>query len=268
MVVKTLNVYSSTRTVSPTTSVNHKCSHALLEEEEPAQRVLSALRATVAKPIGRCKLKTLVLEDLQSDDHLICVAAMKQLKIALNVKNPQHRAENAKECFLLDGHVRVVDALNKYPDSQILQELGLFTIANATSSCQELIPVTVEINSIDTIKAAIVRYPHERSIQINGLSVYHNLTCNHKANAELLVVDHEIIPIIIERMNEFDDDVGVLYAACKLLKVLCGFDHLLKRILRAKAAFALRRTAFLDDPKYEKVKKTSREAIKRLVKAV
>ena len=263
MVIKTQDVDSPSRTISSLSGVKHKRSDAGVE---PAQRgVLSALRASVANPVSPLKLKTLVSEDLQSDDQLILVAAMKQLKIAVNVRSGQFRAENAKEIYLLGGHGHVFDVMEKHADDKVLQELGLFILANATSSYQALVPAIVNINGMCKIQEALTLHGDERNIQINGFSLLHNLVCNHKAYAELLVMDYGMAPLIIQRMNDYKDDAGVLYAACNLLKVLSNWANLQMPLLRAKAAFALMRTAFNDDPEHAQVKEASREAIKRLV---
>jgi hypothetical protein len=263
MVIKTRDVHSPSRTISSISGVKHKRSDT--EVEPAAQRVLSALRVSVANPISTLKLKKLVLEDLQSDDKLILIATMRQLKFAVNVKSGQFRAENAKEIYLLDGQVRVFDVMEKHRDEKILQELGLFILANAASTYCALVPAIVNINGIGKIQEALTQNGNERSIQINGFSLLHNLVCNHRAYAELLVVDYSMAPLIIQRMNEYKHDAGVLYAACNLLKVLCGWENLQMPLLRAKAAFALMRTAFNDDPEHALVKEVSREAIKRLV---
>jgi hypothetical protein len=262
MVIKARFVHSPSRTISSISGVKHKRSDA---EVEPAQRVLSALRASVANPISTLKIKKLVLEDLQSDDKLILIATMRQLKFAVNVKSGQFRAENAKEIYLLDGQNRVFDVMEKHADEKILQELGLFILANSASSYYALVPAIVNINGMGKIQEALTQNGNERSIQINGFSLLHNLVCNRRVYAEQLVVDYSMAPLIIQRMNEYKHDAGVLYAACNLLKVLCGWENLQMPLLRAKAAFALMRIAFNDDPEHALVKEVSREAIKRLV---
>lgn len=260
MVIKTQDVYSPS--ISSVSGVKHMRSDTRVE---PAQRVLSKLRASVGNPVSPLKLKTLVQEDLQSDDKLILVAAMKQLKIAVNGRNGQFRAEIAKEICLLDGHVRVFDVMEKHSDDEVLQELGLFILANAASSYQVLVPTIVNINGMGKIQEALTLHSDERNIQINGFSLLHNLVCNHKAYAELLVVDYSMTPLIIQRMKDYEDDAGVLLAACNLLKVLSNWANLQMPLLRAKAAFALMRTVSNDDPEHAQVKEASREAIKRLV---
>lgn len=258
----------STKAVSPVLSAEkrERSDNDDDEAEMPTRRVLQRTDHHSDTPDEEqeksSNMTSLILTGLRSNDEDVLVKAMDKLKQTLKSKDSIQ-----KEFFLLGGHYAVVSALCDHVDCKAIQESGLFVLANAARGNNNLRMAIPMVNGIEAILAAMNKYPFEENIQTFGAVALCNLTIQHKANAQALVVDHAAIPFLTETIKTFSGialhSAQVVKSACLLLKILCEFQELKETILKAKAPSALM-MAF-DEHEDHTVRQRAQRAIRLLM---
>lgn len=150
------------------------------------------------------------------------------------------------------------------PQLQGFTVTGIGVLSNASYKNPDSSIAVTKVKGIEAILAAMKRYPLDENVQHSGLWCLRHLISTNEANANVLIMKLDGVPMIIETMSSFAESAEIARVACKLLKNLCRFEKLKKAIFSAKAATALA-SAIDKHQDHDEIQKFGREAIKLLL---
>jgi len=210
------------------------------DPEEPDRCVSRRTGAPVAEDVTATKasIREIILTDLWSPKGGNRKQAIIQLAVAMTGNDDAKHAEIQKQFYQVGGHLAVTKAMTRHPDCNIVQENGIKILVNASYKSEDLKSAIADVGGIDMILAAMIRFPLHEGITILGLQGLSNL-CLHASNSEALVIKHNGVPVIVERLGSFKDDHRVVLWACRVIHKLSGVETLRKTLFEAKTLSAL-----------------------------
>jgi hypothetical protein len=154
--------------------------------------------------------------------------------------------------------------MKHYPNHKMLQinSLGiLWNVAGETPKYQTIIAM---MQGIEVTLAAMKSFPCDKFVIHFGFGVLNGITCDHGANADLLVRSIGGIPFLLNRMTEFKANQLIVLRACQMLRNLSCCRLLRNLMFEASAVTAL--AAAIDGHKDNPaIQQAARSTIKRLI---
>jgi hypothetical protein len=225
---------------------------------------VSEITVEDSKEIAEASMIKIVLEDLRSSSVRTLELAMKKLGQYLYGNGVEDVKEKQKAFYRVGGHVVVVRCMEEHPKRQTLQIRGVGVLMNASHKNKEIQTAVAKVKGLQAILGAMEAFPSQQVVIWSGFEALRNIVVDHEPNAELLVMELQGIPFLIERMKEFQNDTIVMENACWMLKNLSCFEQLREAIADAHAVTTLGATIekHRDNPG---IRKAAREAMKLLM---
>jgi len=261
---------TGSRPVSPPVRVKREGSEDGQEEtRRVAQRTEENQTAngTLAGPApvidAVASIKEYVKTVSKSEDENVIKDNMEKLGDALFEE--EQRAEKKRAFLCVGGPITIVTKLNKYKNNEYIESNGICVLVNATwkDMNNQLRSVIADVDGIEAIVEAMTIHSASSVIQRRGLMALRNISILEE-NAEKLVLEIGIIPMIIQVMTMFSDNVEVTTIACDLLKKLGSYEKLHKSMVDANVLSALAR-AIEQHENNEEVQRRARRAMKQLL---
>jgi hypothetical protein len=209
------------------------------EDDESVRHITPRTEHGEEEEVDEKAMVKIVAKILLSDDEGILEQALKRLGKYLVGINDAGSTEKQKAFSRVGGHFAIVMVLKRYPDCRGLQICGIGVLANALNKDASLRTVVAELGGIQTILAAMRRFPSHYWVIRNGFAALCNIVSDHATNADLLVTKIGQVPFLLERMKEFQAEADVMQSACYLMWNLSHFEQLRRPIADAQAATAL-----------------------------
>ncbi len=216
------------------------------EDDDEASVCRKTPRTDTARPENdEVFIRSTVNHDLRSDDKDVLKHALASLVDILYEEDAKKRLAKQTAFFQVCGHSAVVTIMTKHAECNVLQELGIVVLTNATRDNQ-------------AIKAAV-----ENSIQCNGIGALLNLS-DHLTSGKEFIKDLYGLPFILDIMKTFNTDEDLILWACKMIKKLARSEELRKPLVDSNVISSL--AAALDAHKaHAGIQRDVREAFKYLL---
>jgi hypothetical protein len=246
---------------------NRQIKRERTRDEEPARRVAQRTEPfQVFESASHVVMAKLILEDLWCNDVMTLEKAMKRLGQYLYRpgSDDENFAKKQKFFFQVSGHLAVVRVMKQNPNHKMLQIRSLGLLWNAAGDNPKCQTSIAKAEGMHGTLAAMTRFRDDKFIIHLGFGALHGITCNHGANADLLVRSIGGIPFLLEQMTAFKDNQHITLRACQMLRNFCRCPALRNLVFEANAVTAL--AAAIDGHKDNPhIQQAARSTMKHLV---
>jgi hypothetical protein len=234
------------------------------EDDDEASVCRKTPRTDTARPENdEVFIRSTVNHDLRSDDKDVLKRALASLVDILYEEDAKKRLAKQTAFFQVCGHSAVVTIMTKHAECNVLQELGIVVLTNATRDNQAIKAAVENVEGVEAILGAMKMFRNDRSIQCNGIGALLNLS-DHLTSGKEFIKDLYGLPFILDIMKTFNTDDDLILWACKMIKKLARSEELRKPLVDSNVISSL--AAALDAHKaHAGIQRDVREAFKYLL---
>jgi len=206
--------------------------------------------------------------DFMSDDSDVVESAMMQLA-DMCYSNDENSEATAATLTRFGAGSHIVAVMNKWHAAPTIQAEACCALTNMSEQYHDFGDSAKEIGCLDAVVWAMTSYPENELVQANGCGALGNLVHNQKSNADYIVNELNVIPLIVASMKNHAQIVSVQCFACHALRILScwdGFGDAIKQDDGDRALFdAIKNHQDESNECVKDIQEDGREALKNLL---